>query len=277
MLTLYDLFISVYHPSTIGLTIGFILAFAIIFIMEEYVIHPIKIMNEYLTKLQHEPTEIPVLNIHDYDELIGLVDTYANRLTMECDDSKVETSKLWKLAHTDSLTSCGNRLMLDHDITHLIDSIGSNRIDICFAMIDGNGFKYINDTYGHAAGDQALQHIADTIKSVVRTGDKVYRLGGDEFAVLFVHTTLYDAIRVMNRCSFEIAQNKIPELNDIISVSIGVSHIKGPFKNTDIITLKKDADEQLYAAKSLEIIKVNEHTAAIPVKLGGIKHNGGRS
>jgi len=269
ILSTYALFVIFYNPPPLGLVIGFVIGFTLLLVLDDFFYEPLDILKGYLIELQNGSGKMPSISITEYQELIGLIDSYANRISQECDDSKAESSKLWKLAHTDTLTKACNRLMLDHDISHLVDTIGSSRLDICFAMIDGNGFKYINDTYGHSAGDKALQHITDTITSVIRAGDKVYRIGGDEFAVLFIDTTLKESVQVLERCSTEIMQKRIPEINDNISVSIGVSCITGPFTNVDILRLKQTADNYLYAAKTLTNTEIDgTFAAAIPAKLG---------
>ena len=65
-------------------------------------------------------------------------------------------------------------------------------------MIDLDGFKKINDRYGHVAGDELLRHVSATLKASLRTGDVVGRFGGDEFLVLLEHCAEEDAIRILS-------------------------------------------------------------------------------
>ena len=94
------------------------------------------------------------------------------------------TAKLELLAKYDSLTGFANRMLFQDFLAGAIGRAdrGSRQLGLMFLDLDF--FKYINDTYGHLAGDELLVEVANRLKSCVRTGDVVARLGGDEFAIV---------------------------------------------------------------------------------------------
>lgn len=165
-----------------------------------------------------------------------------DELTLELQKTAVEMT-------TDPLTQITNRRGLIEDLGHLIDAGQEKQLPVVLMMIDADNFKILNDNYGHIAGDKVLYFMAQSIKAMIRTGDKVYRYGGEEFAV------------VLNRCEhdkvFDIAEkirSKIEHSHLIysgktihVTVSIGVAlHEKGDSYD-DFVSR---ADKALYRAKN---------------------------
>ncbi len=89
-----------------------------------------------------------------------------------------------RLAYQDSLTALPNRLALEQNLTRQIAERSSDA-KLAVAFIDTDDFKHVNDTWGHATGDQLLNSFADRLDRAKREGDFVYRMSGDEFVVLF--------------------------------------------------------------------------------------------
>ncbi len=87
-------------------------------------------------------------------------------------------------AYHDQLTGLPNRRLFMDRLTHAVYLHGRNLVPLTVLLIDVDDFKRVNDTYGHAAGDEMLQAVADRLVSTTRRADTVARLGGDEFAVL---------------------------------------------------------------------------------------------
>lgn len=117
-------------------------------------------------------------------------------------------------------------------------------------MIDADGFKQINDNFGHDAGDEVLKQLARQLRQQVRTDDVVCRLGGDEFLVICSDTGLEGALKLAHKMQQTIAQLKIPVVGGGCwsgSISVGVAD-KTPDMET-IEDLIKAADEGLYLAK----------------------------
>ena len=154
------------------------------------------------------------------------------------------------LALLDDLTGVGNRRYLLQRLTE--ESARSERSGQPFALlvIDLDGFKAINDTHGHAAGDACLQHFTLMAQTRLRPGDMLARSGGDEFCIVLPSSTLREgamiARRVLEVCRADAEQctgNDIP-----VAVSIGVaqwSRVMGAFPDRLIAA----ADHALYAAK----------------------------
>jgi len=154
------------------------------------------------------------------------------------------------LALMDDLTGVGNRRHLLQRLTE--ECARSERSNQPFALlvIDLDGFKAINDTHGHAAGDACLQHFTLMVQTRLRTGDLLARTGGDEFCVVLPASTLREgamiARRIIDVCRDDAAAcvgNDVP-----IAVSIGVAqwtHEVGSFPDRLIAA----ADHALYVAK----------------------------
>jgi len=99
-------------------------------------------------------------------------------------------------ASHDSLTGLLNRRELERRLQAALENAAIDRSALAVVMIDLDGFKKINDRFGHVAGDELLRHVSGTLKASLRTGDVVGRFGGDEFLVLLDHCAEEDAIRV---------------------------------------------------------------------------------
>lgn len=153
-----------------------------------------------------------------------------------------------KLAQTDALTKIANR----HAIVQHIDTLFQQRNYNCgyaLLFLDLDGFKHVNDTYGHLMGDSLLIAIAEKLKNKVRKDDMVARLGGDEFLVLLGNIKSKDAVECVGAKLVEEIAKPI-DINGItikITASIGIAMLDDTVKNTS--ELIKKADEAMYIAK----------------------------
>lgn len=149
-----------------------------------------------------------------------------------------QQQKTLKLLYTDSLTGTYNRRYYDDYI--------QNAEDIQAAvMIDVDNFKYINDTYGHDAGDMVLHSIAQTILSCVRRSDAVIRYGGDEFAVIFYQITEETFETKLERMRYLVETLSVNEYPNIhMSISVG-----GAYGTKRAKELFKIADRMMYQSK----------------------------
>lgn len=158
---------------------------------------------------------------------------------------------LTALAHHDSLTGLANRTRL-HD--QLRQAVARSQRDgglLAVLMIDLDGFKPINDRYGHAAGDLLLQAIAQRIVGSVRTTDTVARLGGDEFVVLLESVTDLDHARgIADKLVQQIKQPcQVGAATVQVGASVGIALC--PDQADDIDRLLLLADQDMYRAKAL--------------------------
>ncbi|AZC17877.1 sensor domain-containing diguanylate cyclase [Pseudomonas sp. CMR5c] len=99
-------------------------------------------------------------------------------------DEKVSTRQLQRLAHFDPLTGLPNRLMLEQRLSRALEQARLDQTRVALVFVDLNGFKAINDQYGHAIGDRVLSVTAQRLQGVLRSSDTVARIGGDEFVVI---------------------------------------------------------------------------------------------
>jgi diguanylate cyclase (GGDEF)-like protein/PAS domain S-box-containing protein len=126
----------------------------------------------------HENNVAPIVGLKD--ELKGFLGIGRN-----VEARKHTESKLHHLAHTDDLTGIANRYAIIEQLKRELQQARSAQRKLAVMFIDLDGFKLINDTFGHDAGDTVLQHFASSLKVATRGGsDHVGRLAGDEFLVI---------------------------------------------------------------------------------------------
>lgn len=154
-------------------------------------------------------------------------------------------NKWKKRANFDSLTNLPNRGYLTKKVNDLI----SAEEEFAVFFMDLDGFKEVNDSYGHETGDILLQLVAERLKHVVREVDTVSRLGGDEFVLLVDMKRDKEQLRIL-------ADRVIKKLNEpykinkiMITVSASVGIAQSPKHGTDYHSLIKMADEAMYIAK----------------------------
>ena len=158
------------------------------------------------------------------------------------------------LATTDSLTQLSNRRSIDNQLDKFIASTARHNFYGAVLLLDLDGFKNINDVYGHGEGDKVLIEVANRLRSRVRLDEVVGRLGGDEFVLLINNLDTNELIA--RNAALRIAEHLISllsmpiNLNDTklsIGVSIGV-RIFG-LDEIDAESVIKDADLAMYRAK----------------------------
>ncbi len=160
--------------------------------------------------------------------------------------------KLEQIALTDVLTGLPNRR---HAMNWLNQAwaqaaAGDTTSSLACMMIDADGFKQVNDRYGHDAGDEVLCQLARQLRHSVRTDDVVCRLGGDEFLIICDHTTLEGALHVAEKMHREVAKMCVPVAGAgqwLGSVSVGVALRTAAMQCPE--DLMKVADQGLYQAK----------------------------
>jgi diguanylate cyclase (GGDEF)-like protein len=121
------------------------------------------------------------------------------------------------------------------------------------ALIDVDHFKSYNDTYGHQAGDHALETIAAKLREQARRGDSLYRYGGEEFLCVFPEQTVVGGMTWVQRLRVDLQQMAIPHVDNphgVLTFSAGVAMLEVGHTRTTTQVLK-DADEALYRAKHL--------------------------
>lgn len=157
---------------------------------------------------------------------------------------------LFDLAHFDQLTNLPNRTLLLDRLTQAISISSRSNHKISLLFIDLDGFKFVNDTFGHNIGDSLLKEVGKRLLGCIREGDTVARLGGDEFVVSLLESNLKRAIMVAERILEKLKQPYdfgLKEVITSISGSIGIAEYPDHAGNRD--ELLDAADKAMYAAK----------------------------
>jgi diguanylate cyclase (GGDEF)-like protein/PAS domain S-box-containing protein len=191
------------------------------------------------------PIEDSVAPIHDRQgQVIGAVSVFR--------DVSVARAMALELAHSaehDFLTGLPNRMVLNDRVNQAIASAPRHMKRVAVLFLDLDGFKHINDSLGHPAGDKLLQSIAKRLVGCVRNSDTVSRQGGDEFVVLLseVEKSQDTAITARRMLQAVAEVHPIGGHDLHITTSIGVSVY--PDDGLDAETLIKNADTAMYQAK----------------------------
>lgn len=176
---------------------------------------------------------------------------YYNRLSSinAHDNLEKNIEELHKLSTIDTLTNIYNRRYFFEMSEKLISIAAREEQKVSLLMIDIDYFKYINDTYGHQAGDFILINLAKEIKKTLRKSDIFARIGGEEFTILLNDTSLDGAGVIAEKIRSNIEKKLfIYNGNSInITISIGLSVLNN--ENNSIEKLYKESDKKLYIAK----------------------------
>lgn len=155
--------------------------------------------------------------------------------------------RLEQLSVTDALTGLANRRRLQSAIVEEMNRADRYDTPLALLLIDLDRLKNVNDRFGHAAGDRALQTVAEALRQSCRTTDLAARHGGDEFAVLAVSTTAAEALALAQRILDSV--RRLSAAGVPLTVSIGVSDLeRAALPGFD--GLHASADEALYQAKA---------------------------
>jgi diguanylate cyclase (GGDEF)-like protein len=157
--------------------------------------------------------------------------------------------RLAYLAYHDALTDLPNRLLLYDRLSQALRVASRAGTPLALLLLDLNGFKEINDTLGHHAGDRVLQCVASRIRDLLRAADTVARLGGDEFAVVLPVTDVDGALLTAQKVLHEIEQPCVIEHRALsVRASLGIACF--PDHGTVAEMLLERADIAMYVAKS---------------------------
>lgn len=188
------------------------------------------------------------LNISTVRNAAGAVENYVGVFS-DLSHIKRSAEEMERLAHFDPLTGLANRLLFGIQLKHALERAQRHGRQLAIMEIDLDGFKNVNDTLGHPAGDRLLQVIGSRLQELLRAEDIVARLGGDEFAVIIESASGADGVA-------RIAQKIITALKLPVEVDVQQSFVSGsigialfPADGQDATALMKAADTALYVSK----------------------------
>ncbi|MDG5788003.1 EAL domain-containing protein [Evansella sp. AB-P1] len=241
--------------------------FLLSFIIKRYLVNVLRQLTTTTTDLpmkmqKNEPVEWPQSSVYEIDTLIhNFQQMWSNlngifqssmklndKLKKQTDDLIKSEEELHKYAYYDTLTGLPNRKFFQNDLQNLLTKEQYLNEKIAIMFLDLNQFKQINDTLGHAMGDELLVIVSEKLRNVEDKRTKVFRLGGDEFVVLSKARNQEEIEQVGERI-LSIFTNTI-KLNGVslyVTSSVGVSVY--PDDGVELDTLVKYADMAMYDAK----------------------------
>lgn len=206
--------------------------------------------SELIKKLGHSQH----LQVKSNFELKLLTEELEKRVSERTKEIESMNKKLKNIAHLDSLTGLMNRFSFDQDLKTRFENSKQHQRDFIILLADLDGFKGVNDTYGHAAGDHSLNSIGERIRHSFTYGHCTYRIGGDEFVALISTNMSQDELvdlilqfRELITAPIYYEDEKLP-----FNVSIGAVNSKNHI-DCNVNQLLMHADKAMYEAKKRSI------------------------
>ena len=162
---------------------------------------------------------------------------------------KEHQRQLEHMAHYDALTGIPNRVLLADRLKHAIAQTRRHQRGLALVYLDLDGFKEVNDTHGHEAGDQLLIVIAQRLRDTLREGDTLARLGGDEFVAVLTELTDQSECEAILSRLLEAAATPVKVRQHTLQLSASLGVTLYPQDGSDADTLLRHADQAMYLAK----------------------------
>jgi len=206
--------------------------------------------------LQSQPIDLFADPMSSWFALFGLVSILiwtfyfflinSARLEMDLEAARVE---LTQLAMTDPLTGLYNRRHFFERAEIEFQRATRQEHSISFLLMDVDGFKNINDNYGHDAGDEVMLYLSSILPAEIRVFDLVARFGGDEFIIMLVHVHQEQAYEIAERIRERVSQSPMTFESRTFNVQLSVGVASFDPKDDNLKTILKRADTALYLAK----------------------------
>ena len=221
------------------------------------------------TRVRLPKSRAQLIFLHDFEagDMASMIQVYFRRLLIPAgfyiwlmvwmgyvlryltDELSRQKEEMEYLALHDTLSGLPNRNLLNDRLEKRIAVSQRDRGCFALAMIDLDGFKDINDTLGHDAGDAVLQEIARRLSACVRSVDTVARVGGDEFVLLLDDLDTAGSLDICQRAAAEIARPVSVRDSEVrVGASIGIAMF--PRHGEDVEMLTRHADQAMYAVKA---------------------------
>lgn len=231
--------------------------------IQRRIIRPIRRLAEITGTVQRDRAftrRVPHTDIKELDELGATFNLLLTELGTWQAGITDENERLSHEASHDKLTGLRNRAHFEAQLNRAVTEIanaprkasqdGRPHSSLAVMLLDCNGFKQVNDTHGHAAGDMVLVVIAARLRAHMRKGDLVARIGGDEFAVLFIPSPPPAVLDTLARSLDDVMRADIPVMDGqtvIVGLSIGLARYPDDAANME--SLLHHADLAMYRNK----------------------------
>lgn len=189
----------------------------------------------------------PIRGITGDRTVCALVRDVTDRKLAEEERDEAERHLRHQVLH-DDLTGLPNRSFFFDRLAHAMERARRRNEPLAILMMDLDGFKQVNDSCGHAVGDDVLRQVASRLEAATREGDSIARLGGDEFALLLPSTTNEGAHKVCKRLTDSLREPVASaDQSFCVNASIGIANY--PKDGTDADSFLRSADVAMYRAK----------------------------
>ena len=191
----------------------------------------------YITYLPHFSEE--------HQEVVGII-----VIAKDVTKFKRAETLLAKSANTDALTNIPNRLFLTNKLNELSQNANRHTDRYAILFCDLDGFKSVNDKYGHAVGDRILSQVAQRLKHEIREEDIIARYGGDEFVILITDRASLVTINAIRNKIFSAISQPFQFSGDNINIGISIGSAIYPDHGTEPDDLLIKADAEMYSSKN---------------------------
>lgn len=192
--------------------------------------------------------EIGILT-RSFNELLKRVDISQAELRQQLEQEQAQGQQLKQMVRTDPLTNLPNRVALNQMLKEITCEACMPRPLSCLMFIDLDNFKFVNDNYGHDAGDETLIEVGNRISAMIRSDDLLCRLGGDEFALLLPSIESTENAEKLAARIVTIINRPIVIKDTVMPIGISIGLAYTPLDASAPMDLLNCADDAMYAAK----------------------------
>ncbi len=164
---------------------------------------------------------------------------------------KHHQEQLEHIAHYDTLTNLPNRMLLADRLRHAMRQSRRHGYLVAVVYLDLDGFKNVNDTYGHDIGDELLIQLSRLMENTLREGDTLARIGGDEFVAVLVDLETYSDCELVLKRLLDAAKSPVHVEDYIVQVSTSIGVTLFPQDGVDADQLMRHADQAMYISKQM--------------------------
>lgn len=189
-----------------------------------------------------------MLTISAVNDASGIVQHYVS-VSTDITTMRANQGQLERIAHYDLLTDLPNRVLLAECINQAMIQYHRSNKSLAVAFMDLDGFKAINDRYGHDVGDELLIAVSQNINAALREGDTLARIGGDEFIAVMVDLEKFAECELVLKRLLKAASDPVTVSVGEVQVSVSIGVTMYPHDDADADQLIRHADQAMYIAK----------------------------